>query len=650
LLQRATLYNEKVIRPGAGESVKTRWLALLGAVSSCWFHAARAAEPPQLSAAPTVAELAADPVILDPSMAPNGHWIAARIVRGGQRSLALIDADGTDFPTRMVSLAGGESVDWFQWAGAQRLVVSVSGPKTARLLAFDAATLKPVELGQSAEGFADRDLVHVDPAGRYLLLSLASGRSHLPSIYRIDLATGARILTVKAQDGVGSWLADGAGVVRAGVATHGHRRWLVYRSLENERFRRAVHRGADAQDIEQMMPATGSDQGYAMAPSNGRMSLYRYDFRTDTLGALVYAHPRYDIDGFSLARDGRLLSVAYTADRDETHWFDAGAAAIQRRIDARLPGLSNQLLSISEDRRRVFLLSSAGDDPGKFYLFDTAGDSLRLVAEPFPRLHGKLLPAVRPVQYTARDGLSISGYLTLPLGKPAKDLPLVVLPHGGPFARDIAAYDPWVAYLAGRGYAVLQPNFRGSTGFGEGFVEKGDGQWGRGMQDDIDDAVHWAASQGVIDPKRVCIMGASFGGYAALWAAVRNPDRYRCAISFAGVSDIAGQLQSDRPTFGNAREFKDWRQRIQGSSPGLDQLSPLHFADRFGVPVLIAHGEADDNVPVAQSIALDKALTRAGRPHELVVYPHEGHGLSDPRHTEDFLNRVGAFLAKYNPI
>jgi len=351
LLQRATLYNEKVIRPGAGESVKTRWLALLGAVSFCWFHSARATEPPQSSAVPTVAELAAEPVILDPSMAPNGHWIAARIVRGGQPSLALIDADGTDFPTRMITLAGDESVDWFQWAGAQRLVVGVSGPKTARLLAFDAATLKPIELGRSAEGFADRDLVYVDPVGRYLLLSVASGRSHLPSIYRIDLATGARVLSVKAQDGVGSWLADGAGVVRAGVATHGNRRWLVYRSLESERFRRAMLRGADAQDIEartallnltrlgwgQNNPAFRQLFTTRFIPDAGSAEmkwfndLQRVSTSSENAARLINAFSRVDVR--PLLASVRVPTIVFHAEHDGVVPFDEG-----RLLAAGIPG------------------------------------------------------------------------------------------------------------------------------------------------------------------------------------------------------------------------------------------------------------------------------------------------------------------------
>ena len=238
--------------------------------------------------------------------------------------------------------------------------------------------------------------------------------------------------------------------------------------------------------------------------------------------------------------------------------------------------------------------------------------------------------------------------MTLPAGREAKGLPLIVMPHGGPFARDDWGYDPWVQYLADRGYAVLQPNYRGSTGFGRAFVEKGNGEWGRGMQDDVDDGVDWLAAQGVADPRRVCIMGASYGGYAAMWAATHPSSRYRCAISFAGISDVAAQLAYDHKTF-EERDYRAWRHRIQGDASSVDVLSPLARIDALRVPILIAHGTADDTVPADQSVRLHQALSRLGRPHDYVAYEGQGHTLEGPRDNADFLTRVGKFLEAHNP-
>lgn len=197
---------------------------------------------------------------------------------------------------------------------------------------------------------------------------------------------------------------------------------------------------------------------------------------------------------------------------------------------------------------------------------------------------------------------------------------------------------------------MLQPNYRGSTGFGADFVKAGSGQWGRGMQDDIDDAVKWAAAQGIADSKRVCIMGASFGGYAALWASVRNPDIYRCAISFAGISDVGAMLRYDQGSFAATKYFRSWRSRVQGDAKfDLKQISPLYSADKMSIPLLIAHGTADDNVPPVQSRQFHDALLKAGKPHDYILYKDEGHGFRKDADETDFLDRVARFLDKNNP-
>jgi dipeptidyl aminopeptidase/acylaminoacyl peptidase len=274
---------------------------------------------------------------------------------------------------------------------------------------------------------------------------------------------------------------------------------------------------------------------------------------------------------------------------------------------------------------------------------------MHLLARPYQQIRGKELASVESTSYKARDGLDIPAFVTQPHGVEPKLLPLVVMPHGGPFARDEWSYDPWAQFLANRGYVVLQPNFRGSTGYGRSFVEKGVGQWGRTMQDDLDDGVKWLVEQGKVDPKRVCIMGASYGGYAAMWAAARNPDIYRCAISFAGISDLAAMIRYDRKAFSAARYHRAWREKVQGEkSFDLDTVSPLYTASQISIPLLIAHGDKDENVPVSQSKKLHEALKKANKPHEFIVFEGEGHGLQSPENAVGFLKRVEDFLRLHN--
>ncbi|HEX8263599.1 MAG TPA: S9 family peptidase, partial [Allosphingosinicella sp.] len=340
----------------------------------------------------------------------------------------------------------------------------------------------------------------------------------------------------------------------------------------------------------------------------------------------------------------------YADDRDRIFWIDPEMRSVQARIDKALPNAVNRIVSRDAADTKMIVWSTGAADPGTYYLYDRSSRAMSELARPYGALEGKTLAAVETVRYPARDGLVIPAYLTKPPGRPEAALPLIVMPHGGPFARDKWAYDGCAQFLANRGYVVLQPNFRGSTGFGKAFVDAATGQYGRKMQDDLDDGVRWLAGRGLVDPKRVCIMGASYGGYAAMWGAARNPDIYRCAISFAGISEVRTMLRYDPSTGIARRYYKDWRDRIRGEE-GFDlaAVSPLNRAAAIRVPLLIAHGEEDHVVPVAQSRNMHEAMRRAKIDHEFVVYPGEGHGFKKAANSIDFLKRVEAFLALHNP-
>jgi dipeptidyl aminopeptidase/acylaminoacyl peptidase len=606
-----------------------------------------AAMPDPVSSA---ADYAAGPAITDPELSPDGRRVAARVRIDGSPRLAFFDLADPARVATPVALPQGQRLEWFYWLDSNRLLARLDSPEggdVMRLVAIDLTRGTQTRIGPERPGSAGDEVVHVDRDGGFLLLRHQSGEDEAPAIYRVDLRSGDTTLAAAPQAGVWDWLVDSAGVVRAGMGAKGGKSWMLYRSGEDDRFSRSRHGSDPRSGIDQLTAVRGSDQGYALAETrNGRTGLFTYDFRRGRLGALVYENPEVDLDGFETGADGRVTGIDYTLDRRETHWLDSALARRQVAIDAALPGRSNRVISTSRDEARLLVLSESASDPGAYYL--VTGSRAELVAEINPSLHGRPAGEMRAVRYRARDGLEIRGYLTLPPGRPAAGLPLIVMPHGGPFARDEWGYDPWVQYLASKGYAVLQPNFRGSTGFGDQFVAAGDGEWGRGMQDDLDDGVQWLAGQGIADARRVCILGASFGGYAAMWAAVRNPDLYRCAISFAGISDVKAQLDYDHKTF-DERDFRVWRRRIQGEARSLESLSPLNFVAQMRVPILIGHGAADAVVPPDQSERLDAALTRLGRAHGYVAYPGEGHSLSDPAHEADFLARIGAFLAAHNP-
>jgi dipeptidyl aminopeptidase/acylaminoacyl peptidase len=287
--------------------------------------------------------------------------------------------------------------------------------------------------------------------------------------------------------------------------------------------------------------------------------------------------------------------------------------------------------------------------PPNYVLYDRATRTTEPIFDTMPALNGVALTTTRPVTYAARDGLVIPAYLTLPAGVEPRNLPFVIMPHGGPWARDSYGFDPWVQLLANRGYAVLQPNFRGSVGYGKAFLNASTEQWGVGaMQHDLTDGVRWAVAEGIADPKRVAIMGGSYGGYATLAGIAFTPDLYACAVDIVGPSNVATLFES-MPPYWKVRKVR-WRLRVgdvEGDAEFNRRISPLFHADAIRAPLLIGHGANDPRVKLSESEAIAAALRERNLPVTLVVYPDEGHGFVRPENNLDFVGRVEEFLARY---
>jgi dipeptidyl aminopeptidase/acylaminoacyl peptidase len=619
---------------------------------------ARPAGPPARIPSAT---FATQPTLRGPKLSPDGLKLLASTTSGGRDGIAIFTlADGT-----YDSFGEPEKAEiaWYRWAGPGRILVSIASTvpyfddeaRLTRLLAYDLATKKMSFIGRKNQGLEGDDVLYVDPAGVYLLMQIQKTIYDWPSVYRVELATGAMQEIVKPMAPVWEWFADSAGTVRAGMAFR-ERAWsLVYRRGADDKFRTVgkARYDDDEASFDLLRFNRESDEGFVLSnKETGRFALYKYNYATRTRGELVFGDPRYDLSDVDLNDDGTgLEAIRYVDDQDRVVWFDPAMKAHQSQIDAALKGRQSRLVNRSTDGKKMLYWIGSASDPGYYYFYNIDDGVLRRVAYVNKDLRADQLSPTRAVEYQARDGLAITAYLTLPRGRPEKNLPLIILPHGGPYdVRDKLAFDAEVQFLANRGYVVFQPNFRGSGGYGKQFYEKGEGQIGRAMQDDLDDGMDWLAKQGLIDPKRVCIVGASYGGYAALWGATRNPERYRCAASFAGVSDFNRQLKYSLTYAISKRYRKDWRDTVRGG-PGFDlaTISPLQQVDRLRIPVLLAHGKEDRTVPYKQSSLYADALKRAGKDVEFRTYETEGHGFSDPANMQDWLDRLEAFLTKHNP-
>ncbi|QOL50215.1 alpha/beta hydrolase family protein [Massilia litorea] len=378
-------------------------------------------------------------------------------------------------------------------------------------------------------------------------------------------------------------------------------------------------------------------------------ALFNYDIQQRRQTELLAGHPTQDIVSWGGIDKAAFDYVETSGMLPQQVWFDPAWALMQKQIDALLPGRINV---ISGDPARAVLVHSHGDvDPGTWYFFDIAKKSLVTVGKVMPEIDPARMRPMEVISYKAADGLSIPAYLTRP-AQSTGPAPMVVLIHGGPVARDRWEWDADVQLLANRGYLVFQPQFRGSSGFGRRFEQAGFGQWGKAMQDDITDGVRHLVSQSIADPRRICIVGASYGGYAALWGLVKTPDLYRCAISFAGVTDIEYMFSDASDRVGDKVSRETMTRRIGDKKMSVqlfDPVSPLKHAARIQAPVLLMHGKDDERVPVSHGKKMRDALAANGKPVTWLAFDEEGHGLLYVKNRIQYYEAMLEFLGKHIP-
>ncbi len=595
------------------------------------------------------------------SMSPDGVHIAIKRVVDGETALLLLDA-ATQQPLKIFKLGEDQRLDWFRWAGNEKLITSISTMgnyygipiRTNRLFVRNIVNNATWMLDVDDDLYLGGDLIHVATDGSFALVAVQRNERSQLSVYRYDLVPDAeRERVVNAQRAISSWYADTGGTVRLGIAWRNGRQRIYYRSKDGDDFELADVWEPGDDDTRYwniIQIAEDSDQGYVLEEgSNGRVGVRLFDYSTGEVIDTFYEHPQWDIDHLWLDRDGSPLAAFYTDDRDQVVWFNDEIGPLYQELKDALGLEQMNIVSRSRENDRMLVWAGSESDPGALYVFSTEELTLDLLGNYRPELDFEQLARPMPVRYRARDGLMISAYLTVPRGMEPSNLPLVVMPHGGPFGvRDKLTYNDEVQLLANRGYAVLQPNFRGSGGFGEEFYDAGRGQVGRGMQDDIDDAMDWAVGEGIADARRVCVVGGSYGGFAALWAVLRNPERYRCAASWAGVTHWDRMLSYDRRYLGRNSAL-DLRERVEGENADLNEYSPVNHAATLSRPVLLAHGNEDRRVPVSQFRMFRDASLNAPVPPQVLLIEGEGHSFSEKENEQEWYDRLIEFLNEHNP-
>lgn len=474
-------------------------------------------------------------------------------------------------------------------------------------------------------------------------------RNYAGALYRLNTRTGQReLLSAGAPDGgpVEQWVVDEQGVARVLSAASKGRVRIHYRAGRDAPWTKLHEHSLSEPSWAPLAISDDGKQLVVSAPQDGDRSVIRlYDPATRTLGEVLAAHPQVDLRGV-VVEDGRVLGTHFDADRPGSAWFDTMLARIQRNVDASFPDTANRI-TWSRDRSRVVVKSASDVSPGMFHLYDVKAGKMEWLADRAPWIDAKKMSPTRPVRYAARDGLSIPAYVTLPRGKD-KGLPLVVVVHGGPWVDGASwLFDAEAQFLASRGYAVLQPNFRGTTRYGWKHFAASFGQWGGTMQDDIEDGVRWAVAEGIADPKRVCIYGASYGGYAVMMGLAKTPELYRCGVNFVGVTDLDLFLDATWSDYAYSDFISYSVKDMMGDRAKWKDVSPVRLAERVKSPVLLAYGSEDRRVPIEHGTRMRDALDRHGRKVEWMVMEGEGHGFADPKNQAAFYGAVEKFLAQH---
>lgn len=614
------------------------------------------------------ADFARIPYISQPELSPNGLYLGGLMGVEGQQIVAIISLFDQAKPVAL-KLPEDNQAAWVQWVNNDNMLIGIrallpvdGGDRwiISRVISVHRPTGKVTRILQDQNGQSGGDVLWTAKDGSPEILVAAQNSIYAddeefwPKVWKVNVQTGRRVPDQKGRAGVMEWYADAAGQVRAGIwyEDRGRKFRLLYRAPGEDSLR-TVDRADTKQQESLLAPflfLPGTNNALAVRDDeNGRSAIYEVDMTTRQNLRTVFSAPDGgEVSGAIVSADGMtLLGASYTGKSDGLIWLDPTLAELQKAIDKALgtSGRRAWVASMSDDRTRMLVSVDRPDSPGALYYFNTAGGSMQRIAYFNEALGTKPLNPVRMIQYKARDGLEIEAVLTLPRDRPAKTLPVVLMPHGGPWAHDTLDYDYWAQFVASRGYAVIQPNFRGSTGYGTEFLSAGQGQMGFAMQDDISDALAWAVKEGIADPARACIVGASYGGYAAMWGIAKDPDQYRCAISIAGVSNLRRDVNDFGDSLMGGKFRDDWRRM----TPDFAAVSPINAVARIKAPLLLIHGKKDITVDWVQSSSMASKMRGAGKSVELIALPDADHHFTRQDDRLALLNAIESFLARHNP-
>lgn len=611
------------------------------------------------------------------SLSPDGTRVVFLAPGPAASTIGYVaDVSGGAAPRRIVAADGApESLSECRWSSATRVVCSIEVVineaagmvRYTRMLSVDAAgdgapKLLSAPQTSRATGVAQFGGTVIDwlpeTDGNVLMTRVFIPESTIGThiaderggygVERVDTTTLRRSIVEQPRKDAVEYISDGHGTIRIMGSAETSNNYLTgtlryyYRATGSREWKPLSEvdlntgYGFNPIAVDRDLNAV-----YGLEKGDGRIALWRIALDGTNARTMVFRHPQVDVDDLiRIGRQQRVVGAGYATEKREAAFFDPVIKGLAAALSKALPGLPLvRIIDASADENRLLLWAGSDLDPGRYYVFDRKGKQLLEIMLSRPALEKVPLAQVKPIRFKAADGTEIPGYLTLPPGSDGKGLPAIVMPHGGPGARDEWGFDWLAQYFAARGYAVLQPNFRGSSGYGDAwFVDNGFKSW-RTAVGDVNDGGRWLVSEGIAAQGKLAILGWSYGGYAALQSAVLDPALFKAIVAIAPVTDLAAWRDESRG-FNNYKLVRDF----VGTGAHLQEGSPAQNAAKIAAPVLLFHGDYDSNVGVAQSRMMESRLKGAGKRVELVVFPGLDHQLDSAAARTQMLDQADTFL------
>ena len=581
-------------------------------------------------------------------ISPDGQHIAYMKPWKTRMNVHVINVKTTD-ETRLTS-SEDRGIYGYGWLGNNRIGYAKDdgGDENTHFFSVNIDGTNEIDL-TPFENVQTRMIDDLEDDPDHIILGLNKRDPRIHDAFRVNVTDGTMKLIAENPGNISGWMTDHDGNLRVAITSDGVNTSLLYRDSESELFKTILTTDFKVRVDPLFFTFDNKNLYVASNRNRDKSAIYTFDITETQEKELIFENDQVDVSGLMYSKKRKVLTgVSYTVAKREIFFFDDWRKDIQNKLERKFPGYEVGITSFSKDEKNAVVVTYSDKSRGTYYSYDVEKNELNELAKISPWLNEDHMAEMKPITYTSRDGLTIPGYLTLPVGSGGKDLPFVVHPHGGPWARDSWGYNSEVQFLANRGYAIFQMNFRGSTGYGRKFWESSFKQWGKTMQDDITDGVNWLIDQGIADPDRIAIYGASYGGYATLAGLAFTPDLYTCGVDYVGVSSLFTFMESMPPYWELYRSMMyEMVGHPENDKEMLTSASPLLHVENIKVPLFIAQGANDPRVKKTESDQIVEALKARGIEVPYMVKDNEGHGFYNEENQFDFYREMEKFLEKY---